>query len=81
MTGVIGDHPWRSAHEEFEGVVLPFLRKSGIEIGKRANDGDEHCLRVIKYYDLLHRSFDPMTLMLLCEEIKKAGYKLEALHG
>ena len=32
------EHPWQSARDEFDSVVLPKLNQIGKQIGKSAND-------------------------------------------
>ena len=59
------DNPWGSAHERFETIVLPRLKREGRAIGERAANGDKNAAEVVRLYSMLHRSFDPMTLHLL----------------
>lgn len=65
------EHPWQSARDEFELSVLPRLKKDGNAIGELARNGDVKAKRVIELYTQLHRSFDPMTLMLLQDAMRE----------
>lgn len=68
-------HPWQSAFDSFNDYTLPFLTEHGKTIGKKATESkDIICIKIMKYYTLLHKSFDPMTLILLDEAIKE--YKI-----
>lgn len=64
-------HPWKSAVDEFENDVLPLLKEHGKDIGRRSRTGDETCQRIIGHYSLLQRSFDPMTLVFLRDDLDK----------
>lgn len=64
---------WESARERFDCVVLSVLQEHGKEIGAKALN-DKACADVIHYYKMLHRSFDPMTLVLLEKSMSQAGY-------
>jgi hypothetical protein len=65
---------WQSAHSRFQSSVLPVLQAHGREIGRKSDEEDEHCAKVISHYQRLYRSFDPMTLVLLEESLEQAGY-------
>ena len=62
---------WNSAYEQFDSVILPKLQKIGKEIGIKAQNGSVESQTIIKYYEMVYRSFDPMTVILLEEAIKK----------
>jgi len=62
-------HPWQSARDDFDLNVLPLLEKHGKSIGEAARAGDEHAKRVVELYTMLHKSFDPMTLELLKQQL------------
>lgn len=64
-------HPWTSAVSEFEGSILPRLRKDGKVIGDKAAAGDKDAMEVIRLYTMLRRSFDPVTMILLKDAIGK----------
>lgn len=72
------DSPWKSAHEEFNNEVLPFLKQYGKLIGIAAGSGDQKAKSVIEIYATLHRSFDPVTLARLKEAIKKLDITVSA---
>ena len=65
------EHPWQPARDRFESEVLPKLERIGKEIGKKASEGNEAAKEVMEKYTMLHRSFDPITLMLLEEALEK----------
>jgi hypothetical protein len=65
---------WQSAYSSYQSSVLPVLQAHGEEIGRRSDEGDEYCAKVISYCQKLCRSFDPMTLVLLEESLEQAGY-------
>lgn len=64
------DHPWETARIDFESNVLPRLKAEGQRIGAVARAGQAIAGRVIELYTLLHRSFDPVTLILLKDALK-----------
>ena len=67
------DDQWASARDDFRRGVLPLLERDGLAIGKAAYAGNNNALRIIKYYEMLHRSFDPMTLQLMKDAMKEYG--------
>lgn len=64
-------HPWASARDEWESTVLPRLERDGKAIGTAAYNGNKAALKVIESYQLLHRSFDPVSLTSLKEALKE----------
>jgi hypothetical protein len=84
-------HPWQSAHDEFTGIVLPVLKFIGKEIGTHASTGCEISQRIMSRYEMIYRSFDPLTLIGLqnalqeyaakykskCEVLQSAGHPSE----
>jgi hypothetical protein len=65
------DSPWQSAYDEFNTAVLPRLKKIGKQIGIDAGSGMKQASEVVRIYSMLHKSFDPMTMMLLQDAMKK----------
>jgi hypothetical protein len=63
-------HPWSSSVKEFEQTTMPKLLKIGKNIGDSAASGNETAKKIIEYYIMIKRSFDPMTHFLLTKEIK-----------
>ena len=59
-------HPWEPDYARFQNVVLPKLKPIGFQIGEAARQEDPDAMSVMRYYELLYRSFDP--LMLICLE-------------
>ena len=59
------DHPWKSARDNFDEVTLPKLKAIGRQIGEAAKRGDTKAKGIILLHSRIHRSFDPLTLMLL----------------
>jgi hypothetical protein len=49
---------------------MPKLLKIGKNIGDSAASGNETAKKIIEYYIMIKRSFDPMTHFLLTKEIK-----------
>lgn len=70
-----------SAQTRFRRHVLPVLTRHGKEIGVRSQEGDENCASIIHLYTMLYRICDSVTLVLLEESLKKAGYDLPSLFG
>lgn len=65
-------HPsWHEAVQEYRTILIPKLMEHGKEIGRKGVAGDEICKKIMKYYEMLRRSFDPMTYILLQEEFEK----------
>lgn len=69
MKQIDENHPWYPATIDFEHNVLPFLQARGKQIGAQKG----HCAadKIIDYYTMLHRSFDPVTLELLKQSIEE----------
>jgi hypothetical protein len=65
------DHPWQSAKDQFDGETLPLLTKHGSRIAMKAYVGDELSSRIVKNYQMLHHSFDPMIHILLVEDLRE----------
>jgi hypothetical protein len=63
------DDPWRSARDAFEWCLLPTLKQVGKRVGAAATAGDEQAKRIIHLYEMLHRSFDPLTFIQLDEAL------------
>lgn len=61
----IQEHPWQSARDKFDVEVMPKLQRIGKQIGADASSGNVKAQEVIRIYSMLHRSFDPLTLILL----------------
>lgn len=64
-------HPWQSAKDHFDTQVMPKLERYGKYIGASASRGDEDAKNVIKFYEILRRSFDPIFEMMLDESLNK----------
>ena len=63
------EHPWASAWTQFNELTLPLLKEHGERIGKSAFAGDALANKIMRNYDMLHRSFDPVTLIVLDEAL------------
>lgn len=72
MTNLDEVHPWQSAVDHWKGVVMPCLEMHGKSIGARATNGDQTCAEIIRLYKMLSASFDPMTAILLEEQLNAA---------
>ena len=64
------EHPWQSAVNEFQNIILPWLLEHGKTIGTHSS-GTPLAQKIISYYSLLHKSFDPMTFTLLKDSIEE----------
>ena len=64
---------WERDLEYFEDSTLPILNERGKNIGVKALEGNGDAKQIIKYYGMLHRSFDPMTHLLLREAMEDYG--------
>lgn len=64
------EHPWLPAKNEFENIVLPELKKLGHQIGLDSKS-NKYASDIIKYYNMLYSSFDPVTMILLQEALEK----------
>ncbi len=62
---------WQEDHNIFINETVHKLSKYGYDIGEKAEDGNEVCIKIMEYYKALYRSFDPITHYLIQEEIKK----------
>ena len=61
---------WADARRRLQDVVMPKLHKYAEAIG-RCHKTNPAAGDVVKYYEMLHRSFDPMTLRLLEEALDR----------
>lgn len=59
------EHPWQSSRDKFDSEVLPKLQRIGKQIGANAAAGNAKAKEVMDTYAMLHRSFDPLTLIRL----------------
>lgn len=62
---------WATENRRFHNSTIPKLKRIGKDIGEKAETGNEVCQNIMKYYQMLYDSFDPMTHHFLEEEIKK----------
>ena len=67
----LAEHPWQSAKDRFDNHTLPLLRAHGGAIGEASIAGSELAKQIISTYEMLYRSFDPMTAHLLDEKLKE----------
>lgn len=67
------DHPWEDSVRLFETSTLPYLKNQGKFIGELASGGDELCVNIIQKYNMLYKSFDPVTHIILREYLEKFG--------
>jgi hypothetical protein len=65
------EHPWQSAKDQFDNYLMPKLKAKGMKIGEDARNGNAIAKKIISTYTLLHRSFDPMNVILLEEALKE----------
>lgn len=77
LTEVEEEHPWMPAKREWEHEVLPELIKMGKQIGDDSKTS-KYASDIIKYYNMLYSSFDPVTMILLQEALEQ--YKKENSH-
>jgi len=56
---------WADARREFHDELIPKLMAVGKDIGAAGQAGDELCKKIMSYYGMLARSFDPMFYDLL----------------
>lgn len=56
---------WADARREFHDELIPKLMVVGKDIGAAGQAGDELCKKIMGYYEMLRRSFDPMFFELL----------------
>ena len=64
-------HPWQEAYDDFTHRVKPILVREGKAIGDASRAGNAEATKIIDYYTMLYKSFDPMTFMLLSESLEK----------
>lgn len=64
-------HPWTGSREEFCSDVLPTLHEHGHRIGDASRAGCPLAQEIVERYAMLHRSFDPMTAILVKESLAK----------
>lgn len=62
---------WADARREFHNELIPKLQAVGKDIGAAGNAGDELCIKIMQYYGMLARSFDPMFFELLKESYEE----------
>ena len=56
---------WDDAYHSFMENVMPQLEVHGRTIGQAAQGGDDLAGKVLQHYQLLARSFDPMSAKLV----------------
>jgi hypothetical protein len=61
---------WEPDYEDFISNTLPLLKQHGKNIGEKSKD-NKNCQNIIKYYDMIHRSFDPLFHKLLKDELSE----------
>lgn len=74
-------HPWAPAWDEFNKELLPKLLITGKKVGERARAGNKLCLEIIGLYDMLHKSFDPLTYLCLKEKFDEYIKSIEGIEG
>lgn len=62
---MFGVDMWADARREFHEDLIPKLQVVGKKIGAAGQAGDELCNKIMQYYGMLARSFDPMFFELL----------------
>jgi hypothetical protein len=62
---------WAEAERRFHETTMITLKRIGKDVGVAADAGNEAAKTIIKYYAMLRRSFDPITMTLLEESIKQ----------
>ncbi len=62
-------HPWQSAHDSFLNVVVPKLKTIGKSVYAAHKSGNTTASKIVSYYTMLTKSFDPLTLNLLEDAI------------
>lgn len=62
---------WQEDHNVFINETVHVLSKYGYDIGEKAKAGNEVCIKIMQYYEMLYRSFDPITHLLIKNEIEK----------
>lgn len=62
---MFGVDMWADARREFHEDLIPKLQVVGKDIGAAGQAGDELCNKIMQYYGMLARSFDPMFYDLL----------------
>jgi hypothetical protein len=62
---MFGVDMWADARREFHEDLIPKLQVVGKNIGAAGQAGDELCNKIMQYYGMLARSFDPMFFELL----------------
>lgn len=62
-------HPWQSSADVWQETTLPQLRQHGKAIGAAALAGDKQASEIIRMYQMLYKSFDPMTHVLLAKAL------------
>lgn len=62
---MFGVDMWADARREFHEDLIPKLQAVGKDIGAAGQAGDELCNKIMGYYGMLAKSFDPMFFELL----------------
>lgn len=69
---------WRVDRSLFDKDAMPLLREHGHAIGELADAGNEQAQQIMRLYEMLRRSFDPIThhrLRLSLYEVKQGLQK------
>lgn len=62
-------HPWQSAHDSFLKIIVPKLKTIGKQVYAAHKNGDANASKIVGYYTMLTKSFDPFTFSLLEDAI------------
>lgn len=62
---------WTLDYSEFKIYTLPLLQQYGKDIGKKAQEKNDLCKRIISNYELLYKSYDPVTHILIKIDLDK----------
>lgn len=74
-------HPWKPAMDEFQNELLPKLKAAGKTIGRKADQGDQLCKKIMANYAILYKSFDPIFYIVLKASFDEYIKSIKGIEG
>lgn len=62
---------WQEDAGQFIRNTVPILQSHGKRIGQLAREGNEDAKHLIEYYQMVYRSYDPMSAMMVEQYLEK----------
>lgn len=63
------EHPWKSSFEKYQNELIPTLQNYAVKVMEFAKKKNKRAEEIIKYYEALKLQYDPMSHMILEQEL------------